>query len=133
MRIYADEPTSKIAKLEVPVVDEVPEYGMFEEGELLFCRGKGLHVFDQGFWMLITTQAPVRNNLTEEFEIREGGIQKFTLRHKYKMNCDSINVYIDGRKLQRQAYVEISENEVILKDPAPKESIVEFQIFNIID
>lgn len=133
MRIYADAPKKVPTKFKVPVVEKVPEYGIFEEGELLFCKGEeqGLYVQVDGFWTKVLGEPPVWKMICQEFFVQEQDKQIFDLDKPYKMHADVLNVFVNGKKLSRQSFVEITETQVILKEPVDIDSQVEFQYFQV--
>jgi len=133
MRVYANEEVIRNL-VKIPVYDEVPEYGIFEEGQIIYCKDpvkKGLYIQANGIWNKALGDLPAWKMICQEFYIDVKDKQMFTLDVPYVMHTDSVLVFVNGRKLPRQAYVEITETQIMLKEPPEIESYVEFQYFKI--
>ena len=134
MRIYANPETKNTKAVKIQVFEEVPEYGIFEEGQIIYCKDsskKGLYINANGVWNKALGDLPAWRMICQEFYVDVKDKQMFDLNVPYVMHTDSVLVFVNGRKLPRQAYVEITETQILLKDPIDVDTYVEFQYFKI--
>lgn len=131
MKVYsADAPKPKRNAIVFPVVDELPD--PLEIGETVYKNDQmfpGLYIY-LGDKRWVTIMSP-RNNIIEE-HTAEPEQKVFYLTNTYPMDGTSINVYVDGKRLKKDEFAELSELMVCIKEDGFLKGgeKVEFQIFN---
>jgi hypothetical protein len=131
MKTYSGE-APKPPKLSVvfPVVDTLPD--PLEVGETVYKNDPmfpGLYIY-LGDKRWVTIMSP-KNNIIEE-HIANPDQKMFTLSTAYPTDGHSLNVYVNGTRLAKNQYAELSETLVCLKEDGMLNGgeRIEFQIFN---
>lgn len=133
MKIYADIQQSvqqSNARVVFPVISEFPATPII--GEIVYFNREpreGLYLYNGTGWIGLFSY---ENNIWEEQEAIEDEQSIFTLQNSYNTDGKSITVYWNGRRLRRNEYAEVSNNEVFIKDNEEIKAgdLLEFQIFN---
>jgi hypothetical protein len=115
----------------IPVFSTLPD--PLEIGEMVYKQDvqfPGLYIYTgDKKWVCIMTP---KNNIIEE-HIATHHQKLFTLTNSYPTDGISINVYVNGKRLQKNEIAEIGTNQVIIKEDEflQEGDRVEFQIFNV--
>ena len=124
-------PKHESDRVVIPVVSKLPE--AIEIGELVYLMTTefpGLYVYiGAKRWVSVHNS---RNNVFET-HVAVKGQQHFELENYYPTDGNSINVYVDGRRLAKSEYAEVGNKIITIKDNELLlgGEIVEFQMFNL--
>jgi hypothetical protein len=124
-------PKHESSRVVIPVVSKLPE--AIEIGELVYLMATefpGFYVYIGGRrWESVSN---TRNNVFETHEAVKGQ-QIFELSNYYPTDGNSINVYVQGRRLAKSEYAEVGNKTITIKDNELLQGgeIVEFQMFNL--
>ena len=130
MKSYAEPIKQKRHAVVFPVVNDLPD--PLEVGETVYKNDPmfpGLYIYlGDKRWVTIMTPT---NNIIEE-HIAAPDQKMFTLSVAYPTDGSSINVYVNGTRLAKNQYAEVSDTMVCIKEDGFLQGgeKVEFQIFN---
>lgn len=125
MKSYGDPVSTD--RLCLPVVENFPIEPKL--GEVLYLNvapRQGIYIFTPEGW--IPLYASVGNIWEKHKAVKDQ--QLFNLDNFYNPDGRSINVYVDGVRLQGDQFSEIAPQLVSLKEECQGGEVVEFQIFN---
>lgn len=130
MKSYAEQIKPKRHSVVFPVVNELPD--PLEIGETVYKNDPmfpGLYIY-LGDKRWVTIMSPTNNIIEEHIAAPEQ--KMFTLSTPYQTDGSSLNVYVNGIRLAKNQYAEISETLVCIKEDGFLKGgeKVEFQLFN---
>jgi hypothetical protein len=113
-----------------PVVTELPD--PLEVGETVYKNDAmfpGLYIY-LGNKRWVTIMTPKNNIFEEHIALPDQKI--FNLNTAYPTDGNSINVYVDSRRLQKEEFAELGETIICIKEDGLIKGgeRIEFQIFN---
>lgn len=133
MKIYADIEQAvqqSNPRVVYPIVSQFPATPVI--GEVVYFNKKpreGLYLYDGTGWIGLFSY---ENNIWEEQIAIENEQSIFTFQNSYSTDGKSIVVYLNGHRLKRNEYAEVSNNEIFIKDAEniKEGDSIEIQIFN---
>jgi hypothetical protein len=131
MKEYSQQQYVKTRKAVVfPVVSELPD--PLEIGETVYRNDPmfpGLYIYlGEMKWVMIMTP---KNNVIEE-HVATSGQKIFELANSYPTDGQSINVFINGTRINKDEFAELDTNIICIKEDGrvSEGDRIEFQIFN---